>query len=190
MRQILVDYVASYQKEGASASMQYADQSEPLSLSREFATLVEATPAVWQAFPTLRRHLLDYPATGSAGTIDLLYWSKEKVGRRGVASITHLAISRSTDGSPVDYAIASKHIYGTHYVDASLGLTFLLRDRSSSSPSMYLVYMNRSRVDIFGGMLGGLARTIVSSRARSTVADELARLQTELEREFTSLPHE
>ena len=48
-------------------------------------------------------------------------------------------------------AIASKQIYGTHYFDASLGLTVLVRDRSVSSPAMYLVYLNRSRVDIFDG---------------------------------------
>lgn len=117
---------------------------------------------------------------------DLVYWSKEKVGRRGVASITHLVISRPTDGSPADYAIASKQIYGSHYVDASLGLTVLLPDHSGSSPAMYLAYVNRSRVDVFSGMFGGLARSIVTSKARSTVADQLARLRQNLEAEFAN----
>ena len=186
MRQILVDYVAGYQREGPSASMKYADQAQPLNLDREFASLVESSPAIWQGFPTLGRHLLEYPNSASPGVNDLVYWSKEKVGRRGVASITHLVISRPTDGSPADYAIASKQIYGSHYVDASLGLTVLLPDHSGSSPAMYLAYVNRSRVDVFSGMFGGLARSIVTSKARSTVADQLARLRQNLEAEFAN----
>ena len=91
---------------------------------------------------------------------------------------------RTTGDSATDYAVASKHIYGTHYFDASLGLTLLLRDRSGSSAATYVAYVNRSRVDAFGGVFGGVTRKFVTSRARSTVSDNLARLQLMLEREF------
>ena len=77
-----------------------------------------------------------YPMEHTPETSDILYWSKERVSRRLVVSVTHLAISRTTHG-PSAYAIASKQIYGTHYFDASLGLTVLVRDRSVSSPAMY-----------------------------------------------------
>jgi hypothetical protein len=189
MRQILVDYVAEYQKAGASASMQYADQPTPVDLKREFASLVESERSAWWQFPALWRHLVEYPSGATPGTTDVVYWSKEKVGRRTVASVTHLAISRTAGDSPTDYAVASKHIYGTHYFDASLGLTVLLRDRSASTAATYVAYLNRSRVDAFGGVFGSVTRKFVTSRARSTVTENLARLQLALEREFAaSLP--
>jgi hypothetical protein len=106
-----------------------------------------------------------------------MYWSKEKVGRRTVVSVTHLAIMRLDDESPAEFAIASRQIYGTHYFDASLGLTVLVPDRRTASALTYVVYLNRSRVDVFGGLFGGVARHIVTSKARSTVADTLTRLQ-------------
>jgi hypothetical protein len=186
MRQILVDYVTEYQKAGAAASMQYADQPTPLNLEREFVSLVESEHGAWRLFPMLWRHLVEYPSAGAPGAVDVVYWSKEKVGRRAVASVTHLAISRTTGDSPTDYAVASKHIYGTHYFDASLGLTLLLRDRSASSAATYVAYVNRSRVDAFGGVFGSVTRKFVTSRARSTVSDNLARLQLMLEREFAA----
>ena len=183
MRQMLVDYVTRYRDAGAAASMQYADQNETVDVGREFASLLEADVEMWQHFGDLRRHLLHYPMEHTPETTDTLYWSKERVSRRLVVSVTHLAISRTTHG-PAAYAIASKQIYGTHYFDASLGLTVLVRDRSVSSPATYVVYLNRSRVDIFDGLLGGIARTIVSSRARSLVATQLGRLQQSMELQF------
>jgi hypothetical protein len=162
-----------------TASMQYTDQSQTMDVGREFASLVDADSETWQHFPDLRRHLLSYPMEHAPETSDILYWSKERVSRRLVVSVTHLAISR-THG-PSAYAIASKQIYGTHYFDASLGLTVLVRDPSVSSPAMYLVYLNRSRVDIFDGLFGGIARTIVNTRARSLVATQLGRLQRTME---------
>jgi hypothetical protein len=186
MRQILVEYVSRYRDVGMIASMQYADQSKAMDVGREFASLVEADGETWQHFPELRRHLLSYPMEHTPETSDILYWSKERVSRRLVVSVTHLAISRTTHG-PSAYAIASKQIYGTHYFDASLGLTVLVRDRSVSSPAMFLVYLNRSRVDIFDGLLGGIARTIVNTRARSLVATQLGRLQRSMEQQFARL---
>jgi len=186
MREILIEYVTSYLKAGSSANMQYVDQREPVNVAREFASLTDSDPDTWRRFPDLRKHLLECPVTKTAGTIDLVYWSKEKVGRRSVVSVTHLAISRTASESPADYVVASKHLYGTHYYDASLGLTLLVRDRSSSSSVTYLVYVNRSRVDVFGGVFGGITRKIVTSKARSTVADQLARLQRTLEGQFAT----
>jgi hypothetical protein len=186
MRRILVEYVSDYLRTGAAASMLYADQHEPLDLAREFVSLADSNPGSWHRFPGLRRHLFDYPSGDGSGATDLVYWSKEKVGRRGVVSVTHVAIARTAGDSPADYAIASKHIYGTHYFDASLGLTILIPDPSASSPATYLAYLNRSRVDVFGGMFGGIARKVVTAKARSTVADQLARMQRTLERQFVA----
>jgi hypothetical protein len=77
----------------------------------------------------------------------------------------------------VAYAIGSKQIYAMHYYDASLGLTLLVPDRTVASPATYVVYLNRSRIDLFDGMFGGVARRIVAGRARTLVAEQLQRLQ-------------
>jgi hypothetical protein len=147
-----------------------------LNVAREFASLA-ATEDDCRTFPLLRRHLVEFPNGRAPDTTDILYWSKERVGRRGVISLTHLAISASAGDEPVEYVIGSKQIYASHYFDASLGITVLVNDRSGSAPSTYLVYVNRSRLDVFGGMFGGVARAIISSRARAVVADQLAKLQ-------------
>jgi hypothetical protein len=185
LRRALVEYVATYMKGGNASAMEYADEAERMNLGREFATLMGPDVPGWKNFPALRQHLLEYPTSDYPGTIDRLYWSKEKV-RKTVVSVTHLAIMRTAHETPADYAIASRQIYGTHYFDASLGLTVLVRDRSGPAPALYLVYLNRSRVDVFGGILGGVTRHIVTAKARGTVSDLLVRLQRSLERQFAA----
>jgi hypothetical protein len=182
MRRVLVEYVTAYLAGGAA--LKYADRSEPLDLDREFASLIESKGPGWQHFPRLLRHLVEYPAGATASIADQVYWSKEKVGRRTVVSVTHLAVAGATGNSPAEYAIGSKQIYGSHYFDASLGLTVLVRDRAAAAPVTYLVYFNRSRVDVFRGLFGGITRRVVTSRARSTVSDQLERMQGTLERQF------
>jgi hypothetical protein len=184
MRQILVDYVARYQRAGVAASMYYADQAGGRDVHDEFSSLAGAGVAGWNRVPALRSHLLHYPDAPAEDTRDLFYWSKERVGRKSVASVTHLAIARTRGDSPADYAVASKQIYGTHYYDASVGLTLLLRDETKEGPSTYVAYLNRSRIDIFTGVLGRVARKVVTVKARSLVSDQLARLQRTLERQF------
>lgn len=187
MRQVLVDYAKAYL--AGDFRLEYADDDERLDLRQEFASLAASTPLAWQQFPDLLRHVVEFPAGRSARPVtDLLYWSKEKVGRRTVVSITHIAIVAASAEPHPDYAIASKHVYGTHYFDASLGLTVLIRDRDAAPTATYLAYFNRSRVDVFRGFFGGITRAAVTSRARGTVANSLEHLKRRLEQPVASKP--
>ena len=177
VRQLLVEYVARYRQSGMKASMEYADRAPRLNVAREFASLLGADTLTSAHAPRLRRHLLEYPASSAEKITDFVYWSKELVRGRPVISITHVATAAALDDSPVTYAIASKQIYAMHYFDASLGLTLLIPDRGTASPAMYVVYLNRSRIDLFDGLFGGVARRIVAGKAKGLVAEQLQRLQ-------------
>ena len=177
VRQMLVDYVARYRQRGTAAAMEYADRVPRLNVGHEFTSLVDGDSITWNYAPRLRRHLLDYPMSSVEKVKDFVYWSKELVHGRPVISITHVATAAAVDDSPVAYAVGSKQIYATHYYDASLGLTLLVPDRTAAVPTTYVVYLNRSRIDLFDGLFGGVARRIVAGRARALVADQLRRLQ-------------
>jgi hypothetical protein len=177
IKQQLVDYVARYREQGSAAAMEYADREPRLNVAREFAALLEADTLTSRYAPRLRRHLLEYPASSGGGMTDFVYWSKELVRGRPVISITHVATAAAVDDSPVAYAVGSKQIYAMHYFDASLGLTLLVPDRRSGASGTFVVYLNRSRIDLFDGLFGGVARRIVAGRARGLVAEQLQRLQ-------------
>jgi hypothetical protein len=175
--ELLVDYVARYRQNGMSAAMEYADRAPRLNVGDEFESLLETDTITSVYAPRLRHHLLEFPISSPEKLTEFIYWSKELVRGRPVISITHVATAAGADDSPVAYAIGSKQIYAMHYYDASLGLTLLVPDGSAASPTTYVVYLNRSRIDLFDGMFGGVARRIVAGRARSLVAEQLQRLQ-------------
>ena len=139
---------------------------------------MDAPPALLRRFPGLQHHVATFPRGRAADAEDVIYWSKEDVGPKVIISITHMVIVPIRDGGPVLYAAASKQLYGSHYFDSSLGLTLLLRDEDPGST--VLVYVNRSRIDVLSGFLGGLKRAIVRSRGRSAMEDTLTRIRTHL----------
>jgi len=188
MRRLLVDYVAQYGQRGTAAAMEYANRVPRLNVGREFASLIDADPITATYAPRLRRYLLEYPTSSAEQITDFIYWSKELVRGRPVISITHVAIAAAVDNSPLAYAIGSKQIYAMHYFDASLGLTLLVPDLTSPAAATYVVYVNRSRIDLFDGLFGGVARRIVASRARTLVAEQLQRLQQVLGGGFLPQP--
>ncbi len=184
MREILVDLVNEYRTKGAEALMEYSDDRQPVSVAGEFEAMVTESPALLGHFPEIFRHVRHFPASPPAqGVENLFYWSKEKVGPAEVVSVTHMSFAR-VDARPVVSVVASKQIYGSHYFDASLGLTLLLHDPAVEGAGIYLVYMNRSRVNALGGFFGGVKRSVVRSRTRSTMATYLVHARDRVEGHF------
>ena len=172
--------VNNYRASGDQALMTYHNERTALSLADEFRAMIAARPAVLARFPTVHRHMVDYPRGGGAGFDDIVYWSKEKLGPVVVVSVTHLAIAAVQDAAPVTFMAASKQLYGSRYFDSSLGLTILLEQPGVDGA--YLVYVNRSRLDALGGFFGGLKRVLVRSRTRSAMAGSLTQARDRVER--------
>jgi hypothetical protein len=182
MREVLAGLVNRYRSSGDASLEPYADVDPPTSVATEFARMIASRPAILQRVPVLHDHLVRYPPhDNDAGVNDLIYWSKERMGPAVVVSVTHLAIARIDGAPPLAYAAASKQIYSSHYFDASLGLTIVLRDEAGPE-SAYLVYANRSRIDALGGIFGGVKRAIVRSRARAAAHGSMVEARDRVER--------
>lgn len=179
MRETLLSLVAGYRRDGDAALASYDDVERPTSPAEEFQAMIAEPPAVLARFPELRRHVTGFPSASTA-IDDVVYWSKEKMGPAAVITITHLAIARAGGPPPVAYVAASKQLYSAHYFDTSLGITLMLTGAGDSD--MYLAYVNRSRVDLLTGMLGGMKRAVLRSRTRGAVAGALAAAQRDAER--------
>ncbi len=158
-RERLFDYLERYLSEGNTALIEYQDKGKPVRLAEEFRSLLQAQPSLAAVTPAFYEHLAAYPAAPLSGVEEFLYWSTENLGFKPVTSVTHVMIFRQS-GQAI---IASKQIYANHYFDASLGLTFVLDDLDSPG-TMYLAYLNRSRIDLLGGFFGGLRRLVLRGR--------------------------
>jgi hypothetical protein len=93
--------------------------------------------------------------------------------------VTHLSIFRGAGGTQPDALVAGRGIFATHYVNASLGLTALVR-AAPGGPN-YFVYLNRSDLDLLTGPFAGIMKRIIQRRVRSEAASVLRGLRQRLE---------
>jgi hypothetical protein len=181
-RQIALERVHAYRAQGMAALPALADRGSPRRIADALSALLERSPYLARV-PDLVDWVRRFPA-GEHPEATLFYWSKEAYGSgKPVVSVTHLGISRP-DPAPDRPAVvvAGTQLLATHYSNASLGLTMLVPGLGGG-PS-YLVYLNRSELDIFSGMFGGVARATMERRlarqAPVLLRDMRARLESGL----------
>ena len=148
-RQIVLQRVEGYLANGHAALRGYEDKDGPLSLEARFSSLLNRSFFLTGASPRFAEYLDQYPRAPISEVESFIYWSKERLEGKAIISATHVSILRSAESALPDALVAGKGIFATHYVNASLGLTAILRGRPGS-PN-YLAYVNRSDVDMAGG---------------------------------------
>ena len=159
-RELVLQRVRSYATQGHAGFSAYFDRKRPRSPAGAFSGLLNRS-----SFLNERGRVLERLADGDEPAVDAdsyLYWSKERIGGKSVISATHVTIFRGDGTQMPDVLMTGKQIFSTHYLDACLGVTALVRDPHRSRS--YLVYMNRSDVDLLGGFWGGLARHMIEER--------------------------
>ncbi|MGD9906439.1 MAG: hypothetical protein AB7U83_23475 [Vicinamibacterales bacterium] len=174
-RHAVLDRVQTYRGAGLAGLDPIADR-EPRRTVEAFTALLERSPYLAGVAP-LRDWLHRYPLAATPGDT-FFYWSKESYGSgKPVVAVTHVAIHRPPDGADAPaVVVAGKQLLATHYTVASLGLTMFLGGRDGGPA--YLAYLNRTELDILGGLFGRMARAMMErrlSRQTPVVVDELRR---------------
>lgn len=184
LRAHLADYASRYLREGNAALIEYRDKPRPLPVGAELKQILGDSPYLQRHWPDLYAAVAAFQGTLPLGLEHFIYWSKEKVGPRAVVSLTHTIIRPPRDGIA---AIATKQIYASHYTTGSMGMIILAERRGTPAPRTLVIYLNRTRVDMFDGLLGGLKRSIVRSRARSGAERMMAGMRARVEAQYRSL---
>lgn len=178
-RHLMLERVRRYLADGQVALSPYADRDEPVSLATAFSSIVQHSPYLTERLPAFAEYLERYPLVPAPGVESFIYWSKERLAGKATVSATHISILRPGDEVSPEVLVAGKQIFATHYMDGSLNLTAVLG--GSSETYRYLVYLNRSRVDILGRWFGGLARMMIERRVKGEASEVLQGLRRRLE---------
>ncbi len=186
-RRLLYEYAKGYLARGPAALAVYADKPEPLRLEGEVSSLLKASPYIGHYIPELNRHLISPSDEHLPDSEHFLYWSQERFGFKPVVSITDVTIYRVVQGSATSYVVASLQIYADHYFTGSLGLAvFVDRNRQRPGSDTYLIYLNRSRVDLLQGYFSGLKRFFIRRRLLDGMDKYLRQVKNRLEDENRS----
>jgi hypothetical protein len=173
-RQVLLERVRAYASSGLAALPPIANRSTLWRLEDELRALQAQSPRLLQA-PPLGAWLSDHRREGDA-IESFLYWSQEHYGSgKPVIAVTHLGILRDSRGAMV----VGKQIFASRYINGALSLIALTTDQAGAQ---YLIYLNRSTVDLLDGPFGGIARALLESRLSGEIPEIILKLRDRLER--------
>jgi hypothetical protein len=163
-KNILLDYVRDYLRQGDAAMIEYNDKPKGIRLAGETQSLIEAS-TFGQSIPSnLSPDSKRLSESGLSVVENALVWSKIKFGLKPVIAINHIVIYKQEHTTGPQVLVLSKQIYANHYFDASLAVTAFGKDPKANDES-YLFYENRSRVDGLNGLFGRLKRGVIEDQA-------------------------
>jgi hypothetical protein len=166
-RRVVWNRITSYQTSGFSGLQPYADRHRTVAPNSVFSVLVDHSP------------YLQSSAFAPADVESFFYWSKEQYGAgKAVIGLTHVDIVRPRLAGSMLVAAVSREVFATHYRNASLGLTALTEDASGHR---YLVYVNRSQLDLLGGIFGPWKRSLLEGRLKSESAGVFSEIRRRIE---------
>jgi hypothetical protein len=182
-RNRLLAYVTAYLARGDAALVTYNDKSNEVPLQREWAGIVENSPALKAYAPALQQYLTQFPKTVLRGVRDEVFWDRQHLtGLRPIVGVTHI-MTWTDPARPDRIVIAQKQIYASHYFYGGLSVTLVMQDpKDTNPPATYVVYFNRSRGDLLKGGFGGMRRRLAEQAVTSSAEDLLGRMKQQLEK--------
>ncbi len=186
-KQVLVDYVASYRREGPGALAEYVDKTLAVSLADETRSLVAASPYEQEHAPEFLAHLARGPAAAPLpGTTRLIFWATEHFGYKPTLTITEVVLYLPPDRPDAPVFVAMTQLYASHYFEASVALTIATAPASSQPPTgFHLLFLHRSRLDGLRSGFLGLKRFTAGRRIRARIERTMQHNKTHIERQAT-----
>lgn len=178
-KKVLLSRATAYLEAGLRALPPVANRETPACLDRAFNDILSASPPLSDV-PCAAEWLRSDPSE-SREVASALYWSYETYGAgKPVVTITHLGlVPANAPGQPA--LVIGKQVFASRYMTGSLAVTAIVTD--AATRQNYLVYVNRTGVDLLGGFLGPIKRAVLESRLKGQVPEIIAKLRTRLERD-------
>ena len=179
-RHLVVARVNLYQTGGLSALPPTEDRKTPKHLEEASSSILAKSPFL-ERLPNVERWLKTYPNGEDPGIESFFYWSKEQYGRgKPVISVTHVGIVHPEPGLNLPaVVVAGKQILATHYSEGALGLTMVMPDPANGTS--YLVYLNRSQLDLLRSPFAGMFRGALEDRLERNAPEVVRALRARLE---------
>ena len=163
-RRILIARVRLHRDRGLLALPPYADHGGRMSVGEAFSAMTARSPFLTQAVPDVINALVTPQRLPVPAPDAFYYWSRERFGKgKTVGTITYVRLLRSGNTSPQAMTVSTQ-LYASHYIDGALSVTAVACEARTSC---YLTYLNRTRVDLLGGLFGGLRRALIEGRIES-----------------------
>jgi hypothetical protein len=179
-RLLILDRIHTYRRAGLSGLALVHDQEPPIDPYTAFTNLLSRAQFENESVLRLAEYLARYPRLPVPREAeDHLYWLETVHPPKPTIQASHIVIDRGTDEQSVEVAVVSRQVFATHYINASLSVTLLVKAHTGER---FMLYVNRSSADGLGGLFSGVKRYFVQRRVRRGARDAFEHLKQRIER--------
>lgn len=177
-RNVVLARVQAYLAGGLASLSPIVNRGKPFCLDDIFTKIMTAASPIPGAPCTA--DWLGGKAAAEDHIESFLYWSQETYGAgKPVVTVTHVGlVSPKAPGEP--WLVLGKQIFASRYMMGGFALTALTSD--SGTGERYLVYVNRTAVDLLGGFFAPLKRSMLESALKRQGPEIIGKLRQRLER--------
>lgn len=179
--QILLEHLLAYQADGDRSLGEYANRGRKVILSAAHEKLLRDALLLKEVAPELAAELGRYPQEPTGRVETEFFWNTFDFGLKPMLTVSHVASYPAGGSTPGPLVIATKQIYASRYLDASLTLAMIVAVGDSANSETYLVFTDRSRSDALEGMFGSFARRVVRNEAVKRVEEIVGQAKARLE---------
>jgi hypothetical protein len=182
LQKTTLQILLAYRREGNGALGVYNDKHDPIEVQRQFAFMLSYDAALPEHLPDFYHYLLAYPRAKPPSVEDTFYWAKVRFGLKPTLRVVQVVIMRGKPASPIEFAIAEKQLYASHYFETALDLSYCVRGGDDPShPGFYLIKVLGSEQAGLTGLKGSIIRRTAVGRSASNLRDALTTIRNTLE---------
>jgi len=183
-REMVVDLVREYRRDGNAALGVYRDKERPAPVIDEFEAIVARSSKLLppDVLPELRQYLLQYPDADLPGADTFFYWEKVNFGLKPTIRVNQGVVYRAASDHGDMPVIAIKQLYASHYFHTALDVSVCVADdQRPGARGFYLVTLKSSQQDGLTGVKGSVVRNVVVDRTRSSLEEALTSIKDAVE---------
>lgn len=148
-RALMLERLRDYVRGGLAALAPLASKERSVDLQRAFSAVIPRKPSAHGS--SLLEYLDRYPHLPLPdGAVEQLYWLETANLPKPTTQAWHMLILQNEAGGSLEVVVVSRQIFATHYLNASLSMTVLVR---ANSGHRFLYYLNHSSIDDIEGFL-------------------------------------
>lgn len=181
-QRMALQLVLNYQKDGNTALGNYYDKDQPVTVTDQFAGLLNQSSAMSRYLPDLKQYLTGYPQAQLANAESIFYWERVKFGLKPTLRINQMIVYHGNGSGGPLASVAIKQLYASHYFQTALDLSVCAKDSSRpDDKGFYLITVKGSRQAGLTGVKGSIIRSRAVSGSKSGLESSLMHIKKLLE---------
>jgi hypothetical protein len=177
-RAVVLDRIRIYRLQGLGGFGAIHDHRDAIASELAFNQVASGAAFSAGEVGRLVDYFRNYPRARLNAGAEHMYWLEVTDPPKPTLQAAHVVVDRLKGGGELEVVAMNRQIFATHYINASLSVTVLIR---APTGERLMLFINHSSVDGLSGFLSGLKRLFIRGRVRRAAQAAFEHLKRRIE---------